>query len=352
MKSKKVDSTIPEIGALFQSHAEAYAAAASSARGESAPAAEIKEPSAAEIMANAQERKAYATRIREHRSQIRENKREIEINEELLKNSSLPTSEQIAIQKRIAQLKMRNDVMKNEIFNAQSYAPEKLARASSSPDIVPGAPIASVDTNIAGAARASRQGGFVDIATVRAGGERARIAAERAASEANSILKVLLDNKAARIAWDITSKEMSSGGIKTALAFPVNIMRLPAINSRKVLEIWLERNKDTKGLQFKRVDAADGSGKEIPVLENAKKSLFTGLTSSEKPFDQGKIQSLASLGAVGVVAYVTYMEVRQSNPSSTGEMAWEATWRYLKNMNITLPYEMYELIWKKEMNLP
>lgn len=117
-------------------------------------------------------------------------------------------------------------------------------------------------------------------------------------------------------------------------------MRLPAINARKIGEIWIQKTENGFGL------TGEMAGKNR-FLESLKVAAF----ASEKPFE-GKTQSLASLMAMGTVAYITYQEVLKANPSTPAEIVWQATWGYLKNMNITLPYEIGKIFFGKEVIVP
>lgn len=146
-------------------------------------------------------------------------------------------------------------------------------------------------------------------ATVSA--EAIQAAAPQAAAEVKGFMRKLSDNKSAKMAWDMMTKEMQSGGlIKTSIAFPVNLMRLPAINARKIGEIWIKKTENGFGMTS-----------EVAGKNRFLDSLKVAATASEKPFE-GKTQTLANLLAMGTVAYITYKEILEANPSTPFEVVW------------------------------
>jgi hypothetical protein len=124
------------------------------------------------------------------------------------------------------------------------------------------------------------------------------------------------------------SQELRVTWVDGILKIPANLVRLPAINLRKVLDVW--GLKDGNWFHY--------NGKD-PFLMKLWKSIKIAVTSSSQPFET-KLQTISTLFVMGAVWFATYLEIKRENPSTNFETIRKATWFYIKHMNITFPFEI------------
>lgn len=165
----------------------------------------------------------------------------------------------------------------------------------------------------------------------------AHAVSEHTAKTANQTIAWWTDNKAIKLAWDFATKEILPGGtLRSILVFPANILRLPAINARKIAELWMK--KWDKWFEF------------TPWWENVWKSVKIAALPSSEPF-KWFTQSTLTLMTMGTVAYMTWQEVQKSNPNTPASLTWWLAIWYLKNMNYPLPIEFADWFFKNKINI-
>ena len=138
--------------------------------------------------------------------------------------------------------------------------------------------------------------------------------------------------------WGIASTEIAPTGFwKTIGGYPLNLVRLPFIQTQRLINVW-------------------GSGNHAAIPAKVWDSIKVLGTASSTPF-ASKTQWLATLLTMGTVAWGVKNQIETYNADNKntdkvdtlGEYAVGVFWRYLASLNITVPYDVAKWIYESTL---